>query len=55
MSDRVFRGEASSLRAFKKQWDSVIESWTSFKPGCVIPDDYRNVLIWNALDYNVAL
>jgi hypothetical protein len=45
MRDRVFRGEPSSLRAFKKQWDSVTESWTSFKPGCVIPDDYRNVLI----------
>eukprot|EP00953_Heterococcus_sp_UTEX-ZZ885_P001959 1569-Heterococcus_DN1.PRE.1 len=54
MRDKVFRGEPSSLRTFKKQWDSVIESWTSFKPGCEIPDDYRNVLIWNTLDYNVA-
>jgi hypothetical protein len=54
MRDKIFRGEPSLLRSFKKQWDSVVEGWTSFKPGCVIPDDYRNVTIWNTLDHNVA-
>jgi hypothetical protein len=33
MRDKMVRGEPSSLRAFKKQWDSVMEGWTSFKPG----------------------
>jgi hypothetical protein len=54
MRDKMFRGEPSSLRAYKKQWDSVMEGRTSFRPGWVIPGNYRNVLIWNTLDHNVA-